>query len=66
MKTLAQIKKDLYDAYEISSNEVQENACLKAIGDIMDSIQHGNEATGTQSEFMVELRDFLLKYIDNN
>lgn len=63
------IKEDLLASFGITDNdiaslgsgEMQEKGCLKAIESIGD-IESDN---GTFSFFMIELRDFLLKYIEN-
>ena len=56
--TKEKIEHDLLRAFEIGDGKTQENACLNAIKAIGDN---ENEA-GMFSEFMINLRDFLLDY----
>jgi len=56
--TKNQINKDLVAGFIEGSGSLQEQACLEAIKRIGDN---ENEA-GMFSEFMIELRDFLLNY----
>ena len=48
----------LKKAYDIGLGEVQEKACITAIKEILD------DENTNQCEFLINLRDFLLDYMD--
>ena len=62
LKDTRDIERELLEGFEIPSGELQEEAVLRAINDIGDI----ENETGTFSSFMIEIRDFLLDYMDKN
>lgn len=58
MKTKQVINRELERAYDVADIETQYNGCIEAIADIMEA----KTELGTSSEFLIELRDFLLAY----
>lgn len=52
----------LNKAFNEPSTEIQEKGCLVAISETLDNLYKNN---GSQSDFLVELRDFIIRYNTN-